>query len=151
MVQQHPLQKLTVINATCQSIQQHLQSYKKKAYHASNNNTVYLDHDELLKAHKLLHSLYLTVANKSLNLNLHQETNKKGAHQALQSFMKLTKMETDILVVLSKGYSYNEASKIIGCKISTLQTHIKHIYKKLNVHSRSEAIYEAHQQCIIDL
>jgi ATP/maltotriose-dependent transcriptional regulator MalT len=34
--------------------------------------------------------------------------------------------------------------------VSTIATHIRHIYEKLAVHSRSEAVFEAQQMGLID-
>jgi len=55
----------------------------------------------------------------------------------------LTKREKDILTFFAKGFSYNETARHMGCKPSTIQTYAKRLYKKLNVHSRSEAVFEA--------
>jgi len=63
----------------------------------------------------------------------------------------LTQRETEILEFLAKGFSYAEASEHLNCKVSTLQWHIKNIYRKMNVSSKSEAIYEALCMNIITL
>lgn len=55
----------------------------------------------------------------------------------------LAKREKDILHLFAKGFSYNETALHLGCKPSTVQTYAKRLYKKLNVHSRSEAVFEA--------
>jgi len=57
----------------------------------------------------------------------------------------LTRKENEVLNMFAKGYSYCEAADLLDCKLATIQTHAKRIYKKLKVHSRSEAIFEAHQ------
>jgi DNA-binding CsgD family transcriptional regulator len=54
----------------------------------------------------------------------------------------LTEKEIQLLRLFTKGVTYKEAAQILDCKISTIQTHTKHIYRKLGVHSRSEAVYE---------
>jgi len=53
--------------------------------------------------------------------------------------------ENEVLNMFAKGYSYSEAADLLNCKLTTIQTHAKRIYKKLKVHSRSEAIFEARQ------
>ena len=63
----------------------------------------------------------------------------------------LTERENEILSLLSRGCSYNEIAMLLYCQVGTIQTHIKRIYKKLNVHSRSEAIFEAGQLGLIYL
>lgn len=50
----------------------------------------------------------------------------------------LTEREKEILQLLMKGQSYKEIASGIFISIETLNSHIKNIYRKLNVHSRSE-------------
>ena len=63
----------------------------------------------------------------------------------------LTEREIDVLQLLGKGCKYHEIASILKCQVSTIQQHIKHLYKKLNVHSRSEAVHEAVQMGLINL
>lgn len=57
----------------------------------------------------------------------------------------LTARERDILAKLARGYTYAETAEILGVAASTVQSHVKNIYSKLAVHSKTEAIYEARQ------
>ena len=50
----------------------------------------------------------------------------------------LTERENEILALLIKGLSYKEIASNIFISIETLNSHIKNIYRKLNVHSRGE-------------
>ena len=50
----------------------------------------------------------------------------------------ITERENEILQLLIKGLSYKEIASSIFISIETLNSHIKNIYRKLNVHSRSE-------------
>jgi len=61
----------------------------------------------------------------------------------------LTCKENEVLNMFAKGYSYCEVADLLDCKLTTIQTHAKRIYKKLKVHSRSEAIFEARQLGLI--
>jgi len=63
----------------------------------------------------------------------------------------LTSRELDVLQLFGKGYSYNETAALLGCQLATVQTHAKHIYAKLGVHSRSEAVFEASLMGLIGL
>ncbi|GMQ99700.1 MAG: hypothetical protein BMS9Abin18_0525 [Zetaproteobacteria bacterium] len=65
--------------------------------------------------------------------------------------VQLTDREYDILGLLAKGLSFREMALHFGCKISSVQTHTKQIYRKLGVHSRAEAVHEALQLKIIQL
>ena len=57
----------------------------------------------------------------------------------------LTARERDILAKLARGYTYAETAEILGISPSTVQSHVKNIYSKLAVHSKTEAIHEARQ------
>ncbi len=50
----------------------------------------------------------------------------------------LTERESQILRLLMKGNSYKEIATEIFISVETLNSHVKNIYRKLNVHSRSE-------------
>ena len=50
----------------------------------------------------------------------------------------LTEREKEILQLLVKGMSYKEIASQIFVSVETLNSHIKNIYRKLNVHSRAE-------------
>jgi DNA-binding NarL/FixJ family response regulator len=61
---------------------------------------------------------------------------QKSSEILLQS--NLTEREKEILQLLIKGNSYKELAGRIFISVETLNSHIKNIYRKLNVHSRSE-------------
>jgi DNA-binding NarL/FixJ family response regulator len=51
----------------------------------------------------------------------------------------LSKRENDVLTLLAKGYLYKEIGDALGISMETVRVHLKHIYRKLHVHSRTEA------------
>ncbi|MFP4470043.1 MAG: LuxR C-terminal-related transcriptional regulator [Bacteroidales bacterium] len=53
---------------------------------------------------------------------------------------KLSSREKEILSLLSKGYRYKEIAEKLFISIDTVRTHIRNIYDKLQVQSRTEAI-----------
>ena len=57
----------------------------------------------------------------------------------------LTKREREVLTLIVKGFTYAEAADLVGVAESTVTSHIRNIYRKLEVHSRGEAVYEAIQ------
>lgn len=61
----------------------------------------------------------------------------------------LTKRETSILDLIARGNSYGDVAKTLSLSVGTVQTHIKSIYDKLSVHSRGEAVYEAHRRGLL--
>jgi DNA-binding NarL/FixJ family response regulator len=52
----------------------------------------------------------------------------------------LTKRELEILNQLAKGFQYKEIADALGITLLTVRTHIHHIYEKLHVRSRTEAV-----------
>lgn len=52
----------------------------------------------------------------------------------------LSPQETRLLALLAEGHSYLAAGERLGISINTVRNHIRSIYEKLHVHSRSEAI-----------
>ena len=55
----------------------------------------------------------------------------------------LSPSESEVLELISRGYAYAEIARLRGVTIHTVQTHVKNLYAKLAVHSRSEAVFEA--------
>lgn len=52
----------------------------------------------------------------------------------------LSPREVDVLDYLVKGFSYKETAEAMGISYSTVHTHIEHIYHKLHVQSRAQAV-----------
>lgn len=55
----------------------------------------------------------------------------------------LTERESDILRLVAKGLNFETIGEILEISPHTVVTHVKRIYRKLAVHSRGEAVYEA--------
>jgi DNA-binding NarL/FixJ family response regulator len=72
------------------------------------------------------------------------------ARQVLKSFEKpaplsvaaekLTSREKETLDLLAKGHSYKEISTTLQVKYNTVHTHVRNIYTKLQVRSRTQAV-----------
>lgn len=73
--------------------------------------------------------------------------------EAGESFntVSLTKREAAILDLIARGDSYGDVAKMLSLSVGTVQTHIKNIYDKLSVHSRGEAVYEAHRRGLLQM
>ena len=63
----------------------------------------------------------------------------------------LTARELEILTHIAKGFSVAEVGELLGISARTVTTHVQHIYRKLEVTSRSEAVFEAVNLGLIDL
>ena len=55
----------------------------------------------------------------------------------------LTKREQEVLNLIAKGFRYDEIAELLSLSTHTITSHIKNLYKKLAVHSRGEAVFEA--------
>lgn len=55
----------------------------------------------------------------------------------------LSAREQEVLELIARGFSYTEISRLKAVSVHTIQSHIKNLYTKLAVHSKSEAVYEA--------
>ena len=55
----------------------------------------------------------------------------------------LTAHEMRLLKLLVEGHNYKSASVELGVTINTVSFHMKHVYEKLHVHSKSEAVAKA--------
>ena len=82
-------------------------------------------------------------------LNLLRNPDFSTSKQEDVDEIKLTKRETEILVQLSKGLNYNSISDNLIISPSTVRKHIENIYKKLQVHSKMEAVMKAKQRKLI--
>ena len=58
-------------------------------------------------------------------------------------FIDLSEREKEILGLLVKGKSYKAIASACFISIDTVSTHVRHIYEKLHVHSKSEAVAKA--------
>lgn len=57
----------------------------------------------------------------------------------------LSRRETEVLDLIARGFTYPEIAQQLGLSVTTVQTHVRNIYGKLDVHSKTEAVYEARQ------
>lgn len=56
---------------------------------------------------------------------------------------ELTEREMDVLKLLAKGESYKSIADQLYISYFTVQSHVKHIYEKMGVNSKSEAVSKA--------
>ncbi|WP_414440096.1 response regulator [Burkholderia sp. 22PA0106] len=57
--------------------------------------------------------------------------------------VRLSRREIEILGIVSKGLTNREISELLSLSRLTVECHIKNIYKKLAVRSRTQAVFEA--------
>lgn len=67
----------------------------------------------------------------------------RESHSAERSDYDLTPHETRLLKLLTEGYNYTTAAEKLGVSYNTIKFHVRHIFDKLQVHSKSEAVVKA--------
>jgi len=55
----------------------------------------------------------------------------------------LSAREQEVLSLVTKGFGFDEIAKLLAVSPHTVMTYIKRIYRKLQVSSKTEAVYEA--------
>jgi DNA-binding NarL/FixJ family response regulator len=124
--------------------------------------TVYEDSELVFEALKAGASGYITKSANYLELLTALEEIIKGgapmssriARMVIDNFhvnpnSPLTKRETEILQLISEGKTYTQISEELFISKETTKTHIKNIYSKLQVNSKSEAIAKANLEKLI--
>lgn len=124
--------------------------------------TVYEDSDLVFEALKAGASGYITKsANYTELLSALDEIVRGGAPMSsriarmvidnyhINPNSPLTKRETTILQLISEGKTYTQISEELFISKETAKTHIKNIYSKLQVNSKSEAIAKANHDKLI--
>jgi DNA-binding NarL/FixJ family response regulator len=60
----------------------------------------------------------------------------------------LSERELEVLTGVAKGFSYAEVAQMLGMSTNTVRTHIRRLYEKLSVNSRSEALIEYNRRML---
>lgn len=64
---------------------------------------------------------------------------------SVEKEVALTKRETEVLGLIAKGLKVSEVAGVLGSAESTIATHIKSIYRKLEITNRAEAALHANR------
>jgi ATP/maltotriose-dependent transcriptional regulator MalT len=65
--------------------------------------------------------------------------------------VRLTSRELEVLRLLAKGFTYREVGIVLAVSPHTVQTHVKNIYSKLEVHSARAAVWRATELKLLGL
>ena len=120
--------------------------------------TVYEDTEQIFKALEAGASGYLLKGTSSKELLRSVREIRAGgspmtsevARKVIQRFRKepvssaknesLTRREEEVLELLAKGHLSKEIAHHLSISLETVNSHLKHIYEKLHVRSRTEAV-----------
>jgi DNA-binding NarL/FixJ family response regulator len=123
--------------------------------------TVYRDHDQIFAALKAGASGYLVKRSTPEEVRQAIRDVRSGgapmsaeiARRVVEAFhqpmkaaspnagddVKLSKRETEILELLTKGLANKEIADRLDISVETVRVHLRRVYEKLHVHSRTEA------------
>lgn len=62
----------------------------------------------------------------------------------------LSNREIEVLSLCSRGLRYAEIAEVLGVSSHTVNAHLKNVYRKLMVRSRSEAVFEARRSGLLE-
>jgi DNA-binding NarL/FixJ family response regulator len=62
---------------------------------------------------------------------------------------RLTPQETELLKLLIEGHHRKTAAREMGISFHTVSFHMKNIYEKLQVHSKTEAVAKALRESLV--
>lgn len=119
--------------------------------------TIYEDNDQVFEALKAGASGYILKNTEPAKIveaimELHEggsPMSPKIARKVLQSFSNagpnpvyelVSKREREVLELLSKGFLYKEIAEKLNISLSTVKRHLNHIYDKLQVQNKTEAV-----------
>lgn len=71
------------------------------------------------------------------------------AGPAPQSDIVLTDRETDTLRCIGRGLTYDQTSVEMGVSLSTVQSHVRNLYRKLKIHSQTQAAIKARDRGLV--
>lgn len=66
-----------------------------------------------------------------------------------QEAAALSPREREVLALLAAGHSYKTAATELAVSLDTVRFHVRHVYDKLHVHSKSAAVMQAWKQGLL--
>ena len=74
---------------------------------------------------------------------------RRSPRPSLKADHGLSPREIEVLTLLAEGYAYINLAAQLGISVNTVRNHIRAIYEKLHVHSRTEAVSKALRRRLI--
>ena len=72
-----------------------------------------------------------------------------GVAEAVPDRLDLTDREQDVLRCLARGLAYKQVADELDVSLDTVRTHIRAVYRKLQVHSVAEAVGRAIREGLV--
>lgn len=99
----------------------------------------FLQRDARFRRHHEVLAEEENLAARSLETPEAAATRRRGIEELSQTYC-LTEREADVLLLLARGYSQHGISARLDVSDNTVRTHLRNLYRKLQIHSRQEAI-----------
>ncbi|MBL4760636.1 MAG: response regulator transcription factor [Mariprofundaceae bacterium] len=77
------------------------------------------------------------------------KTDRSEPAENIEALFVLSPRELDVLQIMALGHSRSMIAESLNLSPHTVTTHIKHIYKKLGVHTRTEAFFIAQKKGLL--
>lgn len=87
-----------------------------------------------------------SIAQRLMDL-LRKQENLRKPPQGLP--VSLTQSERAVLQLAAQGHSYRAISEMTGTRPSTVYTHVRHVYEKLQVSNLAQALFEARRRRLV--
>lgn len=81
-------------------------------------------------------------------IEMFNQYHESGEHKKGEDY-NLSQREKDVLQLMVKGYTYKMAGAELFISVETIRSHIKNIYEKMHVNSKSEAVAKAFQNKLL--
>ncbi len=85
----------------------------------------------------------------TIALRLMEIMRRQGSMASEPLRTPLTDSERTVLQMAAQGHNYRKIAQIIGVQPSTVYTHVRHIYEKLQVSNLAQALFEARRQRLV--
>ncbi|MCC6568527.1 MAG: response regulator transcription factor [Anaerolineales bacterium] len=96
--------------------------------------------DKKLQASHLISSIRRVAREEFVYDKEQIERAKRWREEVTAIWESLSKREREVLQLLTEGKDNNGIAEALTISINTVETHLKNVYKKLNVASRTEAV-----------
>ena len=61
----------------------------------------------------------------------------------MDTTIRLTSREVEVLQLLARGFTYSQVADRLCMSVHTVESHVKNVYRKLEVHSARAAVWRA--------
>jgi DNA-binding NarL/FixJ family response regulator len=69
---------------------------------------------------------------------------------AMDTTIRLTSREAEVLHLLARGCTYSQIGDRLCVSLHTIESHVKNVYRKLEVHSARAAVWRAGELRLFD-